>query len=156
MLSLAWGLGAAAQRLPPIVAVPQAATTPAAAPAQPQLLGPSATAPTLPVPSEIMARKDIETGNRYFQQAHYRGALARFEDAIYNAPAHAEAYCRAGDAEIKLRHRLPARVDWERCLAKAGKTDARWTQHARQALRQYPLPPSDGTTVPGGQEPPSS
>ncbi len=85
-----------------------------------------------PAPDPRVAVHDLRVGTFYYNRGAYVGALSRFEDAIYNDPHSAEAYCRAGDAELKLRHTLPAKVDWEHCLraAESGK----WAKHARQAL----------------------
>ncbi len=85
-----------------------------------------------PTPDPLVAVHDLRVGTFYYNRGAYVGALARFEDAIYNDPHSAEAYCRAGDTERKLKHALPAKVDWQHCLqaAESGK----WAKHARRAL----------------------
>jgi tetratricopeptide (TPR) repeat protein len=85
-----------------------------------------------PKPDPLVAEHDLRVGTFYYNRGAYVGALARFEDAIYNDPHSPEAYCRAGDAELKLNHFLPARVDWRHCeqAAESGK----WAEHARKAL----------------------
>jgi hypothetical protein len=93
-----------------------------------------------PKPDPLLAVHDLRVGTFYYNRGAYVGALSRFEDAIYNDPHSAEAFCRAGDAELKLKHYLPAKVDWRHCerAAESGK----WAGHARQALaklaRQHP------------------
>ncbi|MGH9480974.1 MAG: tetratricopeptide repeat protein, partial [Terriglobales bacterium] len=74
----------------------------------------------------------------YYNRGDYIGALDRFQDAIFNDPTDPEAYCRDGDTELKLKHDLPARVAWQRCLrlAESGK----WADHARRRLAQHPIP----------------
>src|SRR6185312_10109659 len=86
--------GAAAQRLPPRptpedLIPPAAPQTAAAAPAV-------KAEPQPPRPDPLMAGHDLEVGTFYFHREDYVGALARFEDAIFNDPESAEAYCRAG------------------------------------------------------------
>jgi|SRR6185312_600129 len=85
-----------------------------------------------PKPDPLIAGHDLEVGTFYYNRGDYVGALARFEDAIYNDPGSAEAYCRAGDTQFKLKQELPARVDWQHCLkaAESGK----WADHARKEL----------------------
>ena len=87
-----------------------------------------------PEPDPIIAGHDLEVGIFYYNRGDYVGALARFEDAIFNDPASAEAYCRAGDTQLKLKQDLPAKVDFQRCLraAESGK----WADHARKELKK--------------------
>ncbi|HXE30169.1 MAG TPA: hypothetical protein VN515_00050 [Terriglobales bacterium] len=111
------------------------------APPKPALQQPPAvTTPPLPAsstqsgaqPDALLAGHDLEVGTFYYNRGNYVGALARFEDAIYNDPSMAEAYCRAGDSENKMKHSTRAQADWNRCLKVAG--EGKWADHARKAL----------------------
>lgn len=112
------------------------------APPPPQLQGePSVTAVPLsqsktPQPDPLMAGHDLEVGTFYYNRGNYVGALARFEAAIFNDPASAEAFCRAGDTEIKLKQLLPARADWQHCLQTAG--EGKWARAAQKQLKKHP------------------
>lgn len=89
-----------------------------------------------PAPDPLVAGHDLEVGTFYYNRGDYIGALARFEDAIYNDPNAPEGYCRAGDANFKLKHALPARVDWERC-EKVAEGSGKWARHAREQLKKH-------------------
>lgn len=90
----------------------------------------------VPPPDPLVAGHDLEVGTFYYNRGDYIGALARFEDAIYNDPHSPEGYCRAGDANFKLKHALPARVDWQRCETMA-EGSGKWAQHAREQLKKH-------------------
>lgn len=89
-----------------------------------------------PAPDPLVAGHDLDVGTFYYNRGDYIGALARFEDAIYNDPDAPEGYCRAGDANDKLKHALPARTDWQRCIAKA-EGSGKWARHAREQLKKH-------------------
>lgn len=88
-----------------------------------------------PAPEPILADHDLNVGKFYYNRGDYVGALARFDDAIYNNPTLAEAYCRAGDTLWKMHRLQPARSEWSRCalLARGGQ----WGQHARKELTKH-------------------
>jgi len=141
-LCLAWLGNAtplAAQRLPPR---PQQSVTPAPAKASfPQ--APVAARTPGPLPDPLIAGHDLQVGTFYYNRGDYAGALSRFEDAIVNDPTSAEALCRAGDAEEKLKKAAPARTDWQRCLRMASdgptsRDSSHWANHAHKALAKLP------------------
>jgi outer membrane protein assembly factor BamD (BamD/ComL family) len=92
-------------------------------------------------PDALLAAHDLEVGTFYFHRGDYVGALARYQDAIQNQPRSAEAYCRAGDAEMKLQRPARAEVAWRRCLQNAAdqpgnKDSGHWVSYARQRLQR--------------------
>ncbi|MGH9415157.1 MAG: hypothetical protein ACRD01_00870 [Terriglobales bacterium] len=104
---------------------------------------------TAPQPDPLIAGHDIQVGTFYFNRGDYVGALARFEDALYNDPHSAEAFCRMGDAQLKLHHLLPARVAWTHCQTVAqqasqspdpaqAESGRKWATEARKQLRKHP------------------
>lgn len=106
---------------------------------------------TPPQPDPLIAGHDIQVGTFYYNRGDYVGALARFEDAVYNDPQAAEAFCRMGDTQLKLHHLLPARVAWTHCEAaakqasqspdKATAEDGRkWAAEAQKQLRRHAEP----------------
>ncbi|MGH9520506.1 MAG: hypothetical protein ACRD2D_12690, partial [Terriglobales bacterium] len=121
LLLAAWGMGQrvyapAAER--PLL--PQARQSAAAAKTEsPNPPRASSKAVQPPAPDPLIAAHDLNVGTFYYNRGDYIGALARFEDAIYNDPGAPEPYCRAGDANYKLKHALPAQADWERCAQSA-------------------------------------
>ncbi|HET9784129.1 MAG TPA: hypothetical protein VFP94_04110 [Terriglobales bacterium] len=88
-----------------------------------------------PQPDPLLAGHDLSVGTFYYDRGDYPGALGRFHDAIFNDPKLAEAYCRAGDTELKLKHLAAARSEWGRCMQVAG--EGKWAAHARRALSDH-------------------
>lgn len=144
MLALAAGLvlapGLAGQRLqPPPPPGPRGAVTPhAVVPAKSAsalALPESIVVKPPPQPDPLLADHDLKVGTFYYNRGDYVGALARFDDAIYNNPGLAEAYCRAGDTEWKMRRDPAARSEWRRCLMAAH--GGKWSARARHQLQSH-------------------
>ncbi|MGH9475911.1 MAG: hypothetical protein ACRD1C_06225 [Terriglobales bacterium] len=91
--------------------------------------------PPPPQPDPLLAAHDVNVGTFYYNRGDYAGALARFDDAIYNDPALAEAYCRAGDTEWKLQRDPAARSEWRRCLMAAH--GSQWAARAHRQLAKH-------------------
>lgn len=136
-LGLCTGLAAQQLHPPPpngprpnIVPNPAARTKSEAGP-----LFPESTHVAPPTPDPILADHDLNVGKFYYNRGDYVGALARFDDAIYNNPSLTEAYCRAGDTLWKMHRLQPARSEWSRCalLARGGQ----WGEHARKQLANH-------------------
>lgn len=141
LLLTAWGVGqrvyAPAAERPLLPQASQAAAAKTESPLPPRA---STKAVQPPAPDPLIGAHDLDVGTFYYNRGDYIGALARFEDAIYNNPGAAEPYCRAGDANFKLKHRLPARVDWQRC-ERAAEGSGKWARHAREQLQRHPAGP---------------
>ena len=110
---------------PPAPAAPQAAELSAAQPAA---------TPAPAKPDSLLAGHDLEVGIFYFHRDDYPGALARFQDALFNDPTSAEAACRAGDTEQKLKQDDRARPYWQQCLKL--DPEGKWGKTARKALAE--------------------
>jgi len=87
------------------------------------------------------AEKDIEVGEYYFKQKNYRGALDRFQEALYYQYNNAVATFRVGECQEKIGESDEARKAYEaylkllpegpfaakakQALARLGKADAK-------------------------------
>jgi tetratricopeptide (TPR) repeat protein len=108
--------------------------TPAARPATELSAARPAATPAPPKPDSLLAGHDLEVGIFYFHRDDYPGALARFQDALFNDPTSAEAACRAGDTEQKLKQDDRARQYWQQCLKL--DSEGKWGKAARKALAE--------------------
>ena len=64
----------------------------------------------------LKATKDIEVGDFYFRRKNYKGALERYEDALYNKNGDAIAVSRLATCERKLGDQVAARKYYEQYL----------------------------------------
>jgi tetratricopeptide (TPR) repeat protein len=66
--------------------------------------------------SPLKALKDIEVGDYYFRQKNYKGALARYQDALYYKEGDAVAISRMAVCESKLGNKTEAKKYFEQYL----------------------------------------
>jgi tetratricopeptide (TPR) repeat protein len=64
----------------------------------------------------LKAMKDIEVGDFYFRRKNYKGALERYEDALYNKNGDAVAVSRLATCEKKMGDNTAARKYYEQYL----------------------------------------
>ena len=62
------------------------------------------------------ANKDIQVGDFYFKRKNYKGALDRYQEALYYKQNDAVATFRLGECEEKLGHKAEAKKYFEEYL----------------------------------------
>jgi Tfp pilus assembly protein PilF len=84
----------------------------------------------------MKAMKDIEIGDFYFRRKNYKGALERYEDALYNKTGDAVAISRLATCEKKLGDNDAARKYYEQYLKIL--PDGPFAKEARASLEKLP------------------
>jgi tetratricopeptide (TPR) repeat protein len=82
---------------------------------------------------QVVARRYVENGNRYFDGGKYKEARLMYKNAIKRLPTYSEAYYRAGMAELRLGLLAEAARD----LRRAGDTDANNVDARAQLAELY-------------------
>jgi tetratricopeptide (TPR) repeat protein len=64
----------------------------------------------------VVKRKYLENGNRYFEQGKYKEAYIMYRNAIKKDPKYSDAYYRAGLTELRLGRAAAAKGDFLRAI----------------------------------------
>jgi tetratricopeptide (TPR) repeat protein len=64
----------------------------------------------------VVKRKYLENGNRYFEQGKYKEAYIMYRNALKKDPKYSDAYYRTGLAELRLGRAAAARGDFLRAI----------------------------------------
>ena len=72
---------------------------------------------------EVVKRKYLESGNRYFDRGKYKEAYIMYRNALKKDARYSEAYYRAGLTELRMGEPLAALRDMRR----AADTDPKFT-----------------------------
>ena len=74
----------------------------------------------------VVKRKYVENGNRYFDQGKYKEAYIMYRNAIKKDPKYSDAYYRAGLTELRLGRAAAAKGDFLRAIdTNANNVDAK-------------------------------
>ncbi len=86
---------------------------------------------------DVIKRKYVESGNRYFERGKFKEARIMYRNAIRKDPAYGDAHYRLGLAELKLGQQPAAYESFLRAIRRDPNNVDALVQAARMALAGY-------------------
>ena len=84
----------------------------------------------------LESERNIRAGDFYFKKSKYSAALWRYTEATRWDPGSAEAFCKLGEVDEKLKDRAGARAAYSKCVEVS--SDAKLTAEAKKHLDRLP------------------
>ena len=82
----------------------------------------------------LESQKNINAGDFYFKKHNFNAAQRRYTEASKWDPGSAEAFCKLGEVDEKLKNRNGAREAYAKCAEVA--SDAKTTAEAKRKLEK--------------------
>ncbi len=82
----------------------------------------------------LESTRNINTGDFYFKKRNFQAARRRYTEATRWDPGSAEAFCKLGEVDEKLKDRNGAREAYSKCAEVA--SDAKTTAEAKKKLEK--------------------